>query len=303
MVTTQSRIIALATCHNRRDKTRESLDALFTQQLPLGWTLRLCVVDDGSTDGTREMVSRDFPEVVCLQGSGNLFWAGGMRFGWERWVRFQPLDYLLVFNDDIRLNRDALATLVAAMIEAQQAGDRACAVTGAFRDLTARETSYGALRRRSGWRLRFSRVDPLATNQDCDTLNMNFALLSREALDRVGFLSKAFVHHRADYDFGLRLRAAGGRVILAPGYLGECTRNAVEGSSKEPGIAFKERWRRFTSIKEAHMRESWVYYHRHGGMLWPVSWALPYLGLVRQSVLGRLSSSEPSLQTSQREPR
>lgn len=281
----QTRIVALATCHNRCGKTRNALHDLLRQRLPVGWTLQVCIVDDGSTDGTGAMLAQEFPQVVCLEGSGNLFWAGGMRLGWERWVRFQPFDYLLVFNDDIRLKADALATLVAAMLQAQRAGERACAVAGAFCDPLTQQTIRGARRHCGRWnRLSICRVDPLATSQDCHTLNMDLALISREALDRVGFLSKAFVHNLADFDFGFRLRTAGGRVILAPGYVGECARNSLQGSSKEPGIPFAERWQRFTSVKEANMRERWIYYYRHGGALWPVFWALLYVRFVKRSL-------------------
>ena len=52
---------------------------------------------------------------MCLfyTGSGNLFWAGEMRFGWNQYVKNQYSDYLLVFNDDIVLYSGVLNKLVS----------------------------------------------------------------------------------------------------------------------------------------------------------------------------------------------
>ena len=73
------KVIALATCHNRREKTLRALASLREQVLPDGTALQVCLVDDGSTDGTGAAVAEQFPEVKLLQGDGQLFWAGGMR--------------------------------------------------------------------------------------------------------------------------------------------------------------------------------------------------------------------------------
>jgi GT2 family glycosyltransferase len=81
----------------------------------------------------------------------------------------------------------------------------------------------------------------------------------------------------ADYDFGLRLRAAGGQVILAPGYVGECATNSLIGRSEMAGLSLREHWRRLTSVKEQPPAERAAFYRRHAGRLWMVFFALPYL--------------------------
>ena len=77
-------IATLATCHNRIEFTRSSLTSLYNQidnQKIFSFTH--IIVDDGSTDGTLDMISKEFPEVRVIKGDGNLYWAGGMRLGWE----------------------------------------------------------------------------------------------------------------------------------------------------------------------------------------------------------------------------
>ena len=53
------------------------------------------VVDDGSTDGTAEAVSRRFPNVTVLRGDGNLWWAGA-----TNWACGKPLARFRLRTDD-----------------------------------------------------------------------------------------------------------------------------------------------------------------------------------------------------------
>lgn len=280
------KIVALGACHNRRELTVRALRALSRQVLPEGCSLEICLVDDGSSDGTGEAVRAEFPAVTLLEGPGDLFWAGGMRFGWEQFVSAKDPDRLLVFNDDVALYPTAIATLHAAAEVLESQGCDAYAIAGALKDPDTGATAYGGVTRDRWWYpLSFTAVTPSGDIRDCDTLNMNLALISRGALGRVGFLSSEFTHRKADFDFGLRLRGAGGRVAVAPDYVGECRRNPVAGTSDESDISLPERWRRVTSVKEHAFRERAVYCRRHAGPFWPLIWPAPYL---RACMLGGL---------------
>lgn len=276
-------IIALTTCHNRCSSTLRSLRSLGAQRRQ-GVSLDVCVVDDGSTDGTGAALREEFPWIQVLAGSGKLFWAGGMRLGWQNYVALKSFTHLLVFNDDVLLYPSALETLLSVADKLEAQGSTAYAVCGAMLDPATGATSYSGVRRSSWWHpLRFEKVQPSGVSQPCDTLNMNLALISRAAIDEIGFLSSEFVHGKADYDFGLRLRKAGGEIVVAPGYLGECSDNPVRAAFEEPGLGFTERWKRLTNIKTQNPRERALYYRRHAGLLWPLYWALPYVRVSAQS--------------------
>ena len=272
------KIIALTTCHNRSEITLRAFDSLHKQSLPAGYSLDICLVDDGSTDGTSEAVKSAYPKTAVLKGGGDLYWAGGMRFGWDNFVKQQYYDYLLVFNDDVELYPFAVKNLLAAAKEVQNSGCNDYAITGAFKKPKTDDIAYGGVIRNSRWHpLRFGKIAPTNNIQNCDTLNMNLVLISKEALKQTGFLSKDFIHAKADYDFGLRLREEGGRIVLAAGYIGECSTNSIKGTSEEPNISFRERWKRLTSIKEQSPRQRALYYRRHGGWMWPIFWVLTYI--------------------------
>ena len=81
--TKMNRIAVLLTCHNRSEKTTACLHSLFQCYLPSDFVLDVFLVDDGSTDGTAELVTEKFPKVIIIHGDGNLFWNRGMHLAWS----------------------------------------------------------------------------------------------------------------------------------------------------------------------------------------------------------------------------
>ena len=57
----------LMTCHNRREKTKACLASLKNQDLPAGLSLDLWLVDDGSSDGTADMVRETWRDAHLLE--------------------------------------------------------------------------------------------------------------------------------------------------------------------------------------------------------------------------------------------
>lgn len=270
-------IVALATCHNRFEKTLNAVANMSVWLDSLQADTRIVIVDDGSTDGTGNAIRRRFPGVEVIDGNGSLFWAGGMRHGWDHAIVANPPDYLIVFNDDVVLDPTGMTLALESFLTLADPAEP-CLMTAACRDVAQGAVTYGGLLRSCWWHpLRFEVVQPTGKVQAVDTCNMNFAILSRGALESIGFLDPCYIHVRADFDYGLRLRAAGGQVWLAPESVGGCSRNEATGSSSDHKLPLTQRWRQLLSIKEHHPGQRALYYRRHGGVLWPLYWALPYI--------------------------
>jgi len=63
---------------NRKEFTKDCLDSLTAQTFK---DFKIIIVDDGSTDGTQEMIRNDYREVVLLETTGDLYWTATINVG------------------------------------------------------------------------------------------------------------------------------------------------------------------------------------------------------------------------------
>ena len=103
-------ISVLIACHNRKKKTLNILKSLKYQKIDKNLNLLIYLVDDGSTDGTSELVKKFYPEVFLIKGNGKLFWGGALNLAWKTAVNSNnQIDYFLWLNDDMDLFDDAIS--------------------------------------------------------------------------------------------------------------------------------------------------------------------------------------------------
>lgn len=273
------KIITLATSHNRKTTTLRALSDLHNSNLPEEVKLEHLIVDDGSSDGTSEAIRQYYPNVEIIQGNGELYWAGGMRYAWENSIRHKDFDYLFAYNDDIRLFSDGLARLIHTGRQLHQEGmAQAHIIVGAFKEPDQNATAYSGYIHDSVWhKLRLKRVDPLFDGyQVVHTCNMNGCLIHAHAIDKVGFFSPAFSHGYADFDFGLRLNRAGGRVVLAPKFIGTCSRNQEKDNFVSLAHSLGQCYKILLSRRYEPIWERYLFCKKHGGIIWPALWLAPY---------------------------
>lgn len=276
------RFAILLTSYNRRETTLASLRAIGRQELdPQAVALEIFLVDDGSTDGTADAVRSEFPEVHLIRGDGSLFWSGGMRVAFAEAMR-TGFDYYLWLNDDTLLEDDALARLLQVHRSLPQ--EDAIAV-GSVADASTGTTTYGGVVRRSRWKRHwFCAVTPGTQPIECETMNGNCVLIPAAVARRVGNLDPAFTHGISDFDYGLRARKLGIRVLVAPGFVGTCGRNSISGTWRDPALPLPVRLRKARTPKGLPPREWLTFVRRHTGPLWMLYWISPYLTMVTSSL-------------------
>ncbi|MDP2761373.1 MAG: glycosyltransferase [Sideroxyarcus sp.] len=272
------RILAVCATYNRREVTLAGLRSLNSQQLPANAILQLAVVDDNSTDGTIDAVRQEFPAALTLKSIGGLYWAGAMRFGFSHFWDKEKYSHLLVFNDDCVFYPNAVKKLIE-VTESVNAAHGAVAVAS-LRDKFTGDLTYGGMKRRR-WRpaIYLDRVIPSGDIQVVDTLNMNLALISGKCLERNELIREGFSHSLADFDFGLRASRNGAKVYLAPGFLGECSRNQTQGTWEDGNVSLRRRWSLICQPKGLPLKPRYIYLKSHSPFIWPAIFVWPYVRL------------------------
>jgi GT2 family glycosyltransferase len=94
---------------NRVAYTRKCILSIKEQSFT-NYTIIIC--DDGSTDGTTDLIHSEFSDVIILPGNGNLWWSGGTNKCVE-WAleRSSPGDFIFTLNNDTELASDTFLVL------------------------------------------------------------------------------------------------------------------------------------------------------------------------------------------------
>lgn len=176
------------------------------------------VADNGSTDGSLELLRRDFPDVAVLTFDKNL----GFAAGYNRALRETGYRYTVLLNSDVAVKDDWLTPLFDYMeahpdVAACQPKIRSyrnpamfeyAGAAGGFLDRNGYPYCRGRI---------FASVEPDNGQYD-DTVDVDWAsgacLMVRTAdYEAVGGLDASFFAHMEEIDLCWRLRRSGRRVV------------------------------------------------------------------------------------------
>lgn len=91
-------VFVIIAVHNRKNITEHCLVQLNSQDYK---PLQIIVIDDGSNDGTSEMIRKEYPNVHLFHGDGNYWWSKSMNLGLDFVLQnAKKQDLVLTLNDD-----------------------------------------------------------------------------------------------------------------------------------------------------------------------------------------------------------
>lgn len=177
------------------------------------------ICDHGSVDGTSQIIRAEYPDVIVLQESSELWWAGATNRCVEYALNCGDLlqDAIVTLNNDLEVDCDYLSNLVSAATRHPNS-----IITSAGFDIHNRLLVAPGLRQ--NWYT--SKVSVIYDVQDRLPDDINCAEVTHapgrgtfiplQIFSVVGlFDEKHLPHYGADYDFTHRARRAGFRILIS----------------------------------------------------------------------------------------
>lgn len=228
------RLSVVTVAWNGRDLIRNHLGAIERCREMLRFGIEVVLVDNDSSDGTPEMVEREFPWVALIRNDTNLGFAMGCRQGLER----ARGDFLLLLNPDCEATPFSLVSMMDFLHRFPNAGAVGCRLLHA--DGTPQRSAY---RDHTPWRyiLYHSAASPALYSakkvvrgtlravgfpcerwesrkkpRPCDWLMGACIMVRRRVYEETGSLDPAYFMYSEDADWCRRIRAAGYGVYYLP---------------------------------------------------------------------------------------
>ena len=274
-------IAIILTSFNRKEKTLSCLTSVYSQVNSLN-TFTFFLTDDGSTDGTSEAIKSNFPNVNIFRGDGSLFWAGGMRYGFEKSLEIKSdFDFYLLLNDDTILHSNAFDELI---LDYHKVNSEDAIIIGNTQGKNARvkneEFTYGGKILLNNYNANAKFVLPNGkTPQICHLGNANIMLIPSTTIKKIGFLSNKFTHGIADYEYTLRAKKNKINTYISSNYLGICDigNNQVKNWQDPKKSTLKSRIKYLYSPKGLAYREYMYYIKTYFPLYFPQAWLFLWL--------------------------
>lgn len=252
------KIAILITVFNRKQQTLSCLKRLFEQEIPDCFDMKVYLTDDGSTDGTAKAVQECFPnKVSIIHGDGSLFWNRGMWTAWNYAVKEGHFDFFLWLNDDTDLYKNALKTL----LDSSAHNDNMGIIVGATVDTKMHQyLTYGG-------RLIDGRI-PICDGEDCtiDYFNGNIVLIPNSVYQQLGNLDYYFTHSKGDFDYGLRAKERGIKMLQCGKVLGECDLHSTTDKWCDPRLPLSTRLKWLKRPNGMPPKETFYLNRKHSGL-------------------------------------
>ena len=204
---------------NRVADTLECLDSLARMDYS---SFTIVVVDNGSTDGSPEAIERwgrEHLPLTLIRNAENRGFVRGSNQG-MRHALATDTDYVFLLNNDTVLEPDALSLLVAA---AERSGDVGMVGPKIYQHGRGRVLDSAGTRTipwlAQGFLIGHGEEDQGQYDHpgEMPYVTGTALLVKRAVLEEVGLMDEDYFCYFDDFDWGLKARKAGFRLLLEPG--------------------------------------------------------------------------------------
>ncbi len=283
--------VALVTpIHNGIEYTLPYLESVYKLDYP---NLEMIIIDDGSSDGSRQKIETSYPKTIVIGGDGNLWWSGATNLGVKR-AKQDGADYIFTVNNDVMLEPKLISQLVATA-EAHPKSLVGCKIY--FIDDRTRVWYFGCQLddKLADIYINTGRDEDFTKLYESGALTGMGVLIPAEAFDQIGLYdAQNFPQYHADSDFSLRAKQAGYNLLVDPSakLYSDVGSSWVQRQLKHPSPKFV--WQMFFHMRSPYsFAIRYRFYKRHWGKKYLWMWLKFYLLMAAKIVGYRPSPTVP----------
>ena len=276
-------IAVLITVFNRIEKTLNCLHSLFeadTKDLEL--TIKVFLTDDGSSDGTTEIIKKRFKDknVLILPGTGNLFWNGGMNNSWRAALKEGSFDGFLWLNNDSVVYPNLWKEIFIAEEYSNNTFGRGGIYVGSTWDKFNKRLSYGGFLFTNKWTLNDKFLEPNGQFQVCHAAHGNITYVSKDVADSEGIFCDKYIHGGGDHDYTYLAHKHGFPLFVLRTYVGECVNDHVISEFSMENMSLRDRLIYVKSPLGYNLNNTLLFQKRCFPYRYPFVWCMIYFKLL-----------------------
>jgi len=210
--------------YNTCDILRHCLASVYEQARDAAF--EVVVIDNASSDGSAEMIQRQFQQVRLIANNVNRGFAAANNQG----MAIARGRYVLLLNSDTLVLDQAIDNAVAFADEHGDVGIMGCRVLNADRTLQPTCFMYPSIVNMFFFAMSLNKMFPTSRLfgrermtwwqrddvRDVDVVTGCFMLVRRDAIDQVGLMDESFFMYGEETDWCYRFKEAGWRIMFAP---------------------------------------------------------------------------------------
>jgi len=201
---------------NQKDITLKCLRSLTKVTYP---NYEVILVDNGSKDGSLAAIKKEFPEIKVIKNKRNLGVAGGRNVG-IRYAQKKKIDYILLLDNDIIVNKDFITEMVKVAEKDKNIG----ILTGKILFDSQPNRIWCAGGSLNLYRCQFKLIgyDEIDKGQydrikEVDHITGCCFMIKKRVVDDIGLLDQSFIQYFGeDTDWCLRAKKKGYKIVYVP---------------------------------------------------------------------------------------
>ena len=180
---------------------------------------KVVVIDNGSTDDTQVYIKSNFPGVTVLRTEVNLKYSGGFNFGLKYAFKELGAEYVVITNNDVFADSKLISSVADTAKNYKESGfvtgkvyyyerpDILQTVGKKYDEVLWNGGHLGQGEKDIG------QYDKIQSRDWCDDI---YWLVKRELYERIGGYDTEFAFQGEDFDWQVRAKQAGYKIIYTP---------------------------------------------------------------------------------------